>query len=244
MSNDKTDLLTRIAPPPAHPRASTAAPDGGTTWPEDLAHLYSVYGTGSFDIFISILANKKGEPYISSAVATRKFLEALEETISFDETVRPLLQTLREASTVTVWASTDNGDQCLWLPPTSKAPQRVIIIDSKCTEWATYKTNVTEIPPRHPHRRYRLPVFSDGFPSIMREMRNVTTLLNRPPSLHGPVFPPEKRAPCSYQRIHRPRPPTVARLNPATKQSYQKERPIVEKMLDAKPRSSLKECPR
>ena len=31
MSNDKTDLLTRIAPPPAYPRASTAAPDGGIT---------------------------------------------------------------------------------------------------------------------------------------------------------------------------------------------------------------------
>ena len=35
MSNDKTDLLARIAPPPAYPRASTAAPDGGITWPED-----------------------------------------------------------------------------------------------------------------------------------------------------------------------------------------------------------------
>ena len=190
MSDDKTDLLTRIAPPPAHPRASTAAPDGGTTWPEDLAHLYSVYGTGSFDIFISILANKKREPYISSAVATRKFLEALEETISFDETIRPLLQTLREASTVTVWASTDNGDQCLWLPPTSKAPERVIIVDSKCTEWATYKTSVTEFLYGLLTRTVDCPilVYGEHFPTSYADMQGVSAILGRPVSSTAHFF--------------------------------------------------------
>lgn len=188
MSNDKTDLLARIAPPPAHPRASTAAPDGGITWPEDLAHLYSVYGTGSFDIFISILANKKGEPYISSAVATRKFLEALEETVSFDETVRPLLQTLREASTVTVWGGTDNGDQCLWLPPTSKAPERVIIVDSKCTEWATYKMSVTEFLHGVLTDTISCPIFPDDFQLTYADMQGVSAILGRPVSSTAHFF--------------------------------------------------------
>lgn len=188
MSNDKTDLLTRIAPPPAHSRISTKTSDNGIVRPNDLTHLYRVYGQGSFDIFLWIFAPDDDNSNLSSVHNTQVFLEALEETVSFDETVRPLLQTLREASTVTVWGGTDNGDQCLWLPPTSKAPERVIIVDSKCTEWATYKMSVTEFLHGVLTDTISCPIFPDDFQLTYADMQGVSAILGRPVSSTAHFF--------------------------------------------------------
>ena len=83
---------------------------------------------------------------------------------------------------MTVWASTDNGDQCLWLPPTSKAPERVIIVDSKCTEWATYKTSVTEFLHGVLTDTISCPIFPDDFQLTYADMQGVSAILGLPVS--------------------------------------------------------------
>lgn len=115
---DETDLLVQIAPPPPHPHISTAESEDVVTWPQDLIHLYSVYGQGSFDIFLFIFARTDDNPYASSTAETPSFLEVLEEISSHDDSVIPLLKAIRSVEAWAVWGGTDNGDRCLWLAPT------------------------------------------------------------------------------------------------------------------------------
>ena len=90
--------------------------------------------------------------------------------------------------TVTVWGGTDNGDQCLWLPPTSKAPERVIIVDSKCTEWATYKMSVTEFLHGVLTDTISCPIFPDDFQLTYADMQGVSAILGRPVSSTAHFF--------------------------------------------------------
>ena len=115
---DKTELLVQIAPPPPHPHISTAEPDDIVTWPQDLIHLYSVYGQGSFDIFLFIFARTDENSNLTSTVETHLFLEILEQVASYDDSVIPLLKAIRSVEAWAVWGGTDNGDRCLWLAPT------------------------------------------------------------------------------------------------------------------------------
>ena len=128
---DKTDLLIQIAPPPPHSHISTAESEDIVTWPQDLIHLYSVYGQGSFDIFLSVLGRTDENPSLSSTVETHLFLEILEQVASYDDSVIPLLKAIRSVEAWAVWGGADNGDCCLWLAPTGNLPERVVYVDSK-----------------------------------------------------------------------------------------------------------------
>ncbi len=110
---DKTDLLIQIAPPPPCPHVSESESEDVVAWPQDLIHLYSVYGQGSFDIFLSVLGRTDENPNLSSTVETHLFLEILEQVASYDDSVIPLLKAIRSVEAWAVWGGTDNGDCCL-----------------------------------------------------------------------------------------------------------------------------------
>ena len=177
---DKTDLLTQIAPPPPHPHISTAEPDDIVTWPQDLIHLYSVYGQGSFDIFLFIFARTDENSNLTSTVETHLFLEILEQVASYDDSVIPLLKAIRSVEAWAVWGGTDNGDRCLWLAPTGDLPERVICVDSKCTEWSFYEMSVTSFLYGLLTRTIDCPMFTgDVFPTRYADMQGVSRILGR-----------------------------------------------------------------
>ena len=177
---DKTDLLIQIAPPPPHPHISTAEPDDIVTWPQDLIHLYSVYGQGSFDIFLFIFARTDENSNLTSTVETHLFLEILEQVASYDDSVIPLLKAIRSVEAWAVWGGTDNGDRCLWLAPTGDLPERVICVDSKCTEWSFYEMSVTSFLYGLLTRTIDCPMFTgDVFPTRYADMQGVSRILGR-----------------------------------------------------------------
>ena len=177
---DKTELLVQIAPPPPHPHISTAEPDDIVTWPQDLIHLYSVYGQGSFDIFLFIFARTDENSNLTSTVETHLFLEILEQVASYDDSVIPLLKAIRSVEAWAVWGGTDNGDRCLWLAPTGDLPERVICVDSKCTEWSFYEMSVTSFLYGLLTRTIDCPMFTgDVFPTRYADMQGVSRILGR-----------------------------------------------------------------
>ena len=179
---DKTDLLIQIAPPPPLPHIS-AVPPGikVVTWPQDLIHLYSVYGQGSFDIFLFIFARTDDNPYASSTAETPSFLEVLEEIASHDDSVTPLLKTIRSVEAWAVWGGTDDGDRCLWLAPTGDLPERVVCVDSKCFEWSFHEMSVTSFLYGILARSVDCPilVYSESFPTRYSDMQGVSRILGR-----------------------------------------------------------------
>ena len=178
---DKTELLVQIAPPPPHPHISTAEPDDIVTWPQDLIHLYSVYGQGSFDIFLFIFARTDENSNLTSTVETHLFLEILEQVASYDDSVIPLLKAIRSVEAWAVWGGTDNGDRCLWLAPTGDLPERVICVDSKCTEWSFYEMSVTSFLYGVLTHTIDCPMifFDEFFPTRYADMQGVSRILGR-----------------------------------------------------------------
>ena len=177
---DKTDLLIQIVPPPPCPHISESESEDVVTWPQDLIHLYSVYGQGSFDIFLFIFARTDENPNLTSTVETHLFLEILEQVASYDDSVIPLLKAIHSVEAWAVWGGTDNGDRCLWLAPTGDLPERVICVDSKCTEWSFYEMSVTSFLYGLLTRTIDCPMFTgDVFPTRYADMQGVSRILGR-----------------------------------------------------------------
>ena len=178
---DKTELLVQIAPPPSCPHISESESEDVVTWPQDLIHLYSVYGQGSFDIFLFIFARTDDNPYASSTAETPSFLEVLEEIASHDDSVIPLLKAIRSVEAWAVWGGTDNGDRCLWLAPTGDLPERVVYVDSKCTEWSFHEMSVTSFLYGVLTRTIDCPMifFDEFFPTRYADMQGVSRILGR-----------------------------------------------------------------
>ena len=177
---DKTELLVQIAPPPSCPHISESESEDVVTWPQDLIHLYSVYGQGSFDIFLFIFARTDENSNLTSTVETHLFLEILEQVASYDDSVIPLLKAIRSVEAWAVWGGTDNGDRCLWLAPTGDLPERVICVDSKCTEWSFYEMSVTSFLYGLLTRTIDCPMFTgDVFPTRYADMQGVSRILGR-----------------------------------------------------------------
>ena len=178
---DKTDLLIQIVPPPPRPHISTAESEDIVTWPQDLIHLYSVYGQGSFDIFLFIFARTDDNPYASSTAETHLFLEILEQVASYDDSVIPLLKAICSVEAWAVWGGTDNGDCCLWLAPTGDLPERVVYVDSKCTEWSFHEMSVTSFLYGVLTHTIDCPMifFDEFFPTRYADMQGVSRILGR-----------------------------------------------------------------
>ena len=178
---DKTDLLIQIAPPPPCPHVSESESEDVVAWPQDLIHLYSVYGQGSFDIFLSVLARVDDNPYVSSSAVTPAFLDELREAVSFEESMIPLLQAIKDAEAWAVWGSTDNGDRCLWLSPSGDLPERVVVVDLRGLEWLSYEMSVTSFLYGILARSVDCPilVYSESFPTRYSDMPGVSRILGR-----------------------------------------------------------------
>ena len=120
---------------------------------------------------------------------THLFLEILEQVASYDDSVIPLLKAIRSVEAWAVWGGTDNGDRCLWLAPTGDLPERVICVDSKCTEWSFYEMSVTSFLYGLLTRTIDCPMFTgDVFPTRYADMQGVSRILGRTMSTTAHFF--------------------------------------------------------
>ena len=131
---DMTEDLVGLVPPPEEPELAGGGAPESVVLPEDYLHFLSVYGVGTFDMFLHVMATVHDNEYMSVRERTASFwsilarmlepnptVEPLRDMLSagaggFDP-VAPLADMLHAAASVAVWGSTDNGDLCLWVVP-------------------------------------------------------------------------------------------------------------------------------
>ena len=133
---DMTEDLVGLVPPPEEPEPAGGSLPESVALPEDYLHFLSVYGVGTFDMFLHVMAPEHVNEYLSVRERTASFWSVLARMLEPNPTVEPLrgmlgagagagafdpvaplADSLRAAASVAVWGSTDNGDLCLWVVP-------------------------------------------------------------------------------------------------------------------------------
>ena len=115
---DMTEDLVGLVPPPEEPEPAGGILPGSVVLPGDYLHFLSVYGVGTFDMFLHVMAPEHDNEYLSVRERTASFWSVLARMSEFvPEAMAPLSDMLHAAASVAVWGSTDNGDLCLWVVP-------------------------------------------------------------------------------------------------------------------------------
>ena len=124
---DMTGDLIGLVPPPEEPEPAGGSLPESVVLPEDYLHFLSVYGVGTFDMFLHVMAPEHDNEYLSVRERTASFWSVLARMLEPNPTVEPLrgmlgagvgvfdpvaplADSLRAAASVAVWGSTDNGD--------------------------------------------------------------------------------------------------------------------------------------
>ena len=133
---DMTEDLVGLVPPPEEPEPASGGASESVVLPEDYLHFLSVYGVGTFDMFLHVMAPERSDGRANVRERTASFWSVLARMLEPNPTVEPLrgmlgagagagafdpvaplADSLRAAASVAVWGSTDNGDLCLWAVP-------------------------------------------------------------------------------------------------------------------------------
>ena len=142
---DMTGDLVGLVPPPEDPEPAGGGLPDSVVLPEDYLHFLSVYGVGTFDMFLHVMAPKHDNEYLSVRERTASFWSVLARMSEFvPEAMAPLSDMLHAAASVAVWGSTDNGDLCLWVVPADGKDGFVLIIGSRFEDWYEYRVSITE----------------------------------------------------------------------------------------------------
>lgn len=149
----------------------TAAPDGtpaslrdaeraiGNGFPDSYVSLVDAYGAGYFDDFLYLLSLNNSNKYLDVSYQTCAQREALRAVSAGGE--RPPSR-IKSIDDLFVWAMTDNGDVCCWMP--SDEEGCVAIMDSRAHEWCFYDMSITEFLYKLPHKDIVVSVFPPDFP--------------------------------------------------------------------------------
>ena len=141
---DMTGDLVGLVPPPEEPDPAGGGLPESVVLPEDYLHFLSVYGVGTFDMFLHVMAPEHDNEYLSVRERTASFWSVLERMSEFvPEAMAPLSDMLHAAASVAVWGSTDNGDLCLWVVPADDADGFVLVIGSRFEDWYEYGVGIT-----------------------------------------------------------------------------------------------------
>ena len=181
---DMTEDLIGLVPPPEEPEPAGGSLPESVALPEDYLHFLSVYGVGTFDMFLHVMAPEHDNEYLSVRERTASFWSVLARMLEPNPTVEPLrgmlgagagagafdpvaplADSLRAAASVAVWGSTDNGDLCLWVVPADDADGFVLVIGSRFEDWYEYGVSITEFLHRILTGGIRCPAFPEDFPS-------------------------------------------------------------------------------
>ena len=181
---DMTEDLIGLVPPPEEPEPAGGSLPESVALPEDYLHFLSVYGVGTFDMFLHVMATVHDNEYMSVRERTASFWSVLARMLEPNPTVEPLRgmlgagagagafdpvaplsDMLHAAASVAVWGSTDNGDLCLWVVPADDADGFVLVIGSRFEDWYEYGVSITEFLHRILTGGIRCPAFPEDFPS-------------------------------------------------------------------------------
>ena len=201
---DMTEYLVGLVPPPEEPELAGGGAPESVVLPEDYLHFLSVYGVGTFDMFLHVMATVHDNEYMSVRERTASFwsilarmlepnptVEPLRDMLSagaggFDP-VAPLADMLHAAASVAVWGSTDNGDLCLWVVPVGGEDGFVLVIGSRFEDWYEYGVGITEFLYRILTGDIRCPAFPEDFPTTGVQMvfGDVVTVADLPTARHS-----------------------------------------------------------
>ena len=163
---DMTGDLVGLVPPPEDPEPAGGGLPESVVLPEDYLHFLSVYGVGTFDMFLHVMAPERSDGRANVRERTASFWSVLARISEFvPEAMAPLSDMLRAAASVAVWGSTDNGDLCLWVVPADDADGFVLVIGSRFEDWYEYGVGITEFLHRILTGDIRCPAFPEDFPS-------------------------------------------------------------------------------
>ena len=163
---DMTEDLVGLVPPPEEPDPAGGGAPGSVVLSEDYLHFLSVYGVGTFDMFLHVMAPERSDGRASVRGRTASFWSVLARMSEFvPEAMAPLSDMLHAAASVAVWGSTDNGDLCLWVVPADDADGFVLVIGSRFEDWYEYGVGITEFLYRILTGDIRCPAFPEDFPS-------------------------------------------------------------------------------
>ena len=124
---DMTEDLIELVPPPEEPEPAGGSLPESVALPEDYLHFLSVYGVGTFDMFLHVMAPERSDVRANVRERTASFWSVLARMLEPNPTVEPLRgmlgagagafdpvaplsDMLHAAASVAVWGSTDNGD--------------------------------------------------------------------------------------------------------------------------------------
>ena len=184
---DMTGDLVGLVPPPEEPDPAGGGAPGSVVLPGDYLHFLSVYGVGTFDMFLHVMAPEHDNEYLSVRERTASFWSVLARMLEPNPTVEPLrgmlgagagafdpvaplADSLRAAASVAVWGSTDNGDLCLWVVPAEGEDGFVLVIGSRFEDWYEYGVGITEFLHRILTGDIRCPAFPEDFPTTGVQM--------------------------------------------------------------------------
>ena len=184
---DMTGDLVGLVPPPEDPEPAGGGLPDSVVLPEDYLHFLSVYGVGTFDMFLHVMAPEHDNEYLSVRERTASFWSVLARMLEPNPTVEPLrgmlgagagafdpvaplADSLRAAASVAVWGSTDNGDLCLWVVPAEGEDGFVLVIGSRFEDWYEYGVGITEFLHRILTGDIRCPAFPEDFPTTGVQM--------------------------------------------------------------------------
>ena len=163
---DMTEDLVGLVPPPEEPDPAGGGLPESVVLPGDYLHFLSVYGVGTFDMFLHVMAPERSDGRANVRERTASFWSVLARMSEFvPEAMAPLSDMLHAAASVAVWGSTDNGDLCLWVVPAEGEDGFVLVIGSRFEDWYEYGVGITEFLHRILTGGIRCPAFPEDFPS-------------------------------------------------------------------------------
>ena len=163
---DMTGDLVGLVPPPEDPEPAGGGLPESVVLPGDYLHFLSVYGVGTFDMFLHVMSPEHDNEYLSVRERTASFWSVLARMSEFvPEAMAPLSDMLHAAASVAVWGSTDNGDLCLWVVPAEGEDGFVLVIGSRFEDWYECGVGITEFLHRILTGDIRCPAFPEDFPS-------------------------------------------------------------------------------
>ena len=201
---DMTEDLVGLVPPPEEPEQAGGILPESVVLPGDYLHFLSVYGVGTFDMFLHVMAPEHDNEYLSVRERTASFWSVLARMLEPNPTVEPLrgmlgasagvfdpvaplADSLHAAASVAVWGSTDNGDLCLWVVPADGEDGFVLVIGSRFEDWYEYGVSITEFLHRILTGDIRCPAFPEDFPTTGVQMvfGDVVTVADLPTARHS-----------------------------------------------------------
>ena len=185
---DMTGDLIGLVPPPEEPEPAGGSLPESVVLPEDYLHFLSVYGVGTFDMFLHVMAPERSDGRANVREQTASFWSVLARMSEFvPEAMAPLSDMLHAAASVAVWGSTDNGDLCLWVVPADGKDGFVLIIGSRFEDWYEYGVGITEFLHRILTGDIRCPAFPEDFPTTGVQMvfGDVVTVADLPTARHS-----------------------------------------------------------